>query len=130
MTQSMQYTMPLMFGFFSLQFPAGLSIYFILSNLIGIAQGYYMRWTMNREKAAKAVTESTAAANGKAPSKAQTALQTGGNQSGNGARSDGKSATSAPPTTTSSKSTKPQSSKPSQTGKLSSSKRKRRSAKR
>jgi YidC/Oxa1 family membrane protein insertase len=54
MTQSMQYTMPLMFGFFSLQFPSGLSIYFILSNLIGIAQGLYMRWHMNREKEAMA----------------------------------------------------------------------------
>jgi YidC/Oxa1 family membrane protein insertase len=38
MTQSMQYTMPIMFGLFSLQFPAGLSIYFILSNVIGIGQ--------------------------------------------------------------------------------------------
>jgi YidC/Oxa1 family membrane protein insertase len=124
MTQSMQYTMPLMFGFFSLQFPAGLSIYFILSNIIGIAQGYYMRWTMNREKAANAVAESAAAANGKAPSKAQTALQTGGNQSGNGARSDGRAASSATSTTTSSKSAKAPTTKPS------SSKRKRRSAKR
>lgn len=43
MTQSMQYTMPIMFGFFSLQFQAGLSIYFILSNIIGIAQGVYMK---------------------------------------------------------------------------------------
>ena len=42
----MTYTMPIMFGFFSLQFPAGLSIYFVLSNVIGIAQGYYMRRTM------------------------------------------------------------------------------------
>lgn len=50
MTQSMQYTMPLMFGFFSLQFPSGLSIYFILANLIGIAQGWYMRWHTKREK--------------------------------------------------------------------------------
>lgn len=41
--QSMQVTMPLMFGFFALQFPAGLSIYFVISNLIGIGQGYYMR---------------------------------------------------------------------------------------
>jgi YidC/Oxa1 family membrane protein insertase len=40
MTQSMLYTMPLMFGMFSLNFPAGLSIYFILSNVIGIGQGY------------------------------------------------------------------------------------------
>lgn len=46
MTQSMQYTMPLMFGFFSLQFQAGLSIYFVLSNLIGIGQGYYVKRLM------------------------------------------------------------------------------------
>ncbi len=46
MTQSMTYTMPIMFGFISLQFPAGLSIYFVLSNIIGIAQGYYMRHSM------------------------------------------------------------------------------------
>ncbi len=38
MTQSMAVTMPLMFGFFSLSFPSGLSIYFVVSNLIGIAQ--------------------------------------------------------------------------------------------
>lgn len=43
MTQSMQYTMPIMFGFFSLQFQAGLSVYFVLSNIIGIAQGLYMK---------------------------------------------------------------------------------------
>ena len=52
MTQSMQYTMPLMFGFFSLSFPSGLSIYFILSNLIGIGQGYLTRRNMAKEKAA------------------------------------------------------------------------------
>ena len=38
MAQSMSVTMPLMFGFFSLSFPSGLSIYFIVSNLMGIAQ--------------------------------------------------------------------------------------------
>jgi YidC/Oxa1 family membrane protein insertase len=38
MAQSMAITMPLMFGFFSLSFPSGLSIYFIVSNLVGIAQ--------------------------------------------------------------------------------------------
>ncbi|MEM7114761.1 MAG: YidC/Oxa1 family membrane protein insertase [Chloroflexota bacterium] len=52
MTQSMQYTMPLMFGFFSLTFPAGLSVYFVLANIIGIGQGYYMRRTMADERAA------------------------------------------------------------------------------
>ncbi len=52
MTQSMQYTMPIMFGFFSLSFPAGLSIYFILANIIGIGQGYYMRQATAHERAA------------------------------------------------------------------------------
>jgi YidC/Oxa1 family membrane protein insertase len=46
MTQSMQYTMPIMFGFFSLQFPAGLSIYFVLANIIGIGQGFLTLKTM------------------------------------------------------------------------------------
>ncbi len=50
MTQSMQWTMPIMFGFFSLQFQAGLSIYFVLSNIIGIGQGYYMRRSMAQLK--------------------------------------------------------------------------------
>ncbi|MGW8319012.1 MAG: YidC/Oxa1 family membrane protein insertase [Candidatus Promineifilaceae bacterium] len=50
MTQSMQYTMPLMFGFFSLSFPAGLSIYFILSSLIGIGQGYITQRSMAKER--------------------------------------------------------------------------------
>jgi YidC/Oxa1 family membrane protein insertase len=53
MTQSMQYTMPIMFGFFSLSFPAGLSIYFILSNIIGIGQGYLTRQSMAKERAAR-----------------------------------------------------------------------------
>jgi YidC/Oxa1 family membrane protein insertase len=43
MSQSMQYTMPIMFGVFSLSFQSGLSIYFVLSNLIGMAQGLYTR---------------------------------------------------------------------------------------
>lgn len=38
MGQSMMYTMPLMFGFFALSFAAGLSIYFVISNLIGVLQ--------------------------------------------------------------------------------------------
>ncbi len=54
MTQSMQYTMPLMFGLFSLQFPSGLSIYFLLANLIGIVQGLYMRRVTERDKAERA----------------------------------------------------------------------------
>lgn len=50
--RSMQYTMPAMFGLFSLQFPAGVSIYFIFSSLIGILQSMIVK----RERdAAKAV---------------------------------------------------------------------------
>jgi len=40
MNRQMMMMMPLMFGLFSLQFATGLSIYFIISNLIGIAQFY------------------------------------------------------------------------------------------
>ncbi len=54
MTQTMLYTMPIMFGFFSLQFPAGLSIYFVLVNIIGIGQGFYMKQQMAAEKARRA----------------------------------------------------------------------------
>jgi YidC/Oxa1 family membrane protein insertase len=54
MSQSMLYTMPIMFGFFSLQFPAGLSIYFVLVNIIGIGQGFYMKRSMAEEKARRA----------------------------------------------------------------------------
>ncbi|MBK8900750.1 MAG: membrane protein insertase YidC [Anaerolineaceae bacterium] len=57
MTQSMQYTMPIMFGFFSLSFQSGLSIYFILSNVIGIVQGLYTRRVMEAEKEAMAVAK-------------------------------------------------------------------------
>ena len=38
MTKSMTTIMPIMFGFFSLSFSVGLSIYFVTSNLIGMAQ--------------------------------------------------------------------------------------------
>lgn len=38
MSQSMGTIMPLMYGFFALSFSVGLSVYFIVSNLVGIAQ--------------------------------------------------------------------------------------------
>ncbi len=60
MTQSMQYTMPLMFGFFALQFPAGLSLYFVLSNIIGMGQGLLVRNTTPDNKA-KAVPDAAPA---------------------------------------------------------------------
>ncbi len=58
MTQSMQYTMPLMFGFFALQFPAGLSLYFVLSNLVGVGQGWLIRRNMQEEASGPAPTMS------------------------------------------------------------------------
>jgi len=42
MTQQMQVMMPLMFGFIALQYATGLSIYFIISNLIAIVQYYFI----------------------------------------------------------------------------------------
>ena len=45
MNQSMTVMMPLMFGFFSLNFSTGLSLYFIVSNIIGIiTQGFISGW--------------------------------------------------------------------------------------
>ncbi len=45
MGQSMTLMMPLMFGFFSLNFSTGLSFYFIISNIIGIVtQGLISGW--------------------------------------------------------------------------------------
>jgi YidC/Oxa1 family membrane protein insertase len=45
MTQSMTMMMPLMFGFFSLSFSTGLSLYFVVSNIIGIVtQGFISGW--------------------------------------------------------------------------------------
>jgi YidC/Oxa1 family membrane protein insertase len=38
MNQSMQIMMPLMFGFFALQFSSALAIYFVISNVVGVAQ--------------------------------------------------------------------------------------------
>jgi YidC/Oxa1 family membrane protein insertase len=93
MSQSMMYTMPLMFGFFSVQFPSGLSIYFILANIIGIAQGLYMKRITDREKAERAARGETR------PTIIEAEKATKSRPSANGA-SDGKSkpngTTSAP----------------------------------
>jgi YidC/Oxa1 family membrane protein insertase len=72
MSQSMQWTMPIMFGFFSLQFQAGLSIYFVLSNIIGIGQGFYMRRSMAQLKEQQATKKkSSSAGSVPAPVKAE-----------------------------------------------------------
>ena len=40
--QILLWTMPVMFGFFTLQFPAGLGIYILFSNVLGIVIQYYI----------------------------------------------------------------------------------------
>ena len=60
MTRQMNLIMPMMFGLFALQFASGLSIYFIVSNLVGTAQS----WLMNRrweKKPVLAIAEAGAA---------------------------------------------------------------------
>ena len=49
MNQSMQVMLPLMFGFFALSFSSALSIYFVISNVVGVAQyGIINRWFRGR----------------------------------------------------------------------------------
>ena len=36
MNQTMQVTMPLMFGFLTMQWPSGLAIYFVVTNIVSI----------------------------------------------------------------------------------------------
>ncbi|MBC8265030.1 MAG: membrane protein insertase YidC [Anaerolineales bacterium] len=45
MTQSMQITMPLMFGFITMSLASGLAVYFVISNLVGIAIQYFITGT-------------------------------------------------------------------------------------
>ena len=48
--QMMTLMMPLMIGWFSLNLPSGLSVYWIVGNIIGIAQQYIMnRSSLGRE---------------------------------------------------------------------------------
>lgn len=42
MNQTMQYTMPLMFGFMTLQFASGLAIYWFISNVVSIVIQYFV----------------------------------------------------------------------------------------
>lgn len=51
MNQTMSMMMPLMIGFFSLQTPIGLGLYWIVSNVIGVGQYYLMKPKMDALKA-------------------------------------------------------------------------------
>jgi len=83
MNQSMLVTMPLMMGFFSAQYAAGLSVYFVISNLIGIAQYFLFRshyvlpTPVNGDQSAnKADTTSGKRAEAKSPGKAPVKAKT------------------------------------------------------
>ena len=41
MNQTMMYMMPLMFAFFTLQFPSGLALYWVATNVIGVVLQYF-----------------------------------------------------------------------------------------
>jgi YidC/Oxa1 family membrane protein insertase len=64
MTRQMNIIMPMMFGLFALQFASGLSIYFIVSNVVGAAQSWLMnrRWQQNPVLAPATATASTSKA--------------------------------------------------------------------
>ena len=88
-TQSMQYTMPIMFGFFSLQFQAGLSIYFVLSNIIGIAQGLYMQRVMSSAEVQSKPEPALAVADTKSEPTLEESLGKNGAKSGDETRPKG-----------------------------------------
>ena len=48
MNQQMQIMMPLMFGFISITYASGLSIYFIISNLVTMVQYFFIRRDQNK----------------------------------------------------------------------------------
>jgi YidC/Oxa1 family membrane protein insertase len=57
MSQQMQLWMPLMFGVISVQYATGLSIYFIISNLFGMAQYYFLRTTRDEDEESKVISK-------------------------------------------------------------------------
>jgi len=66
MSRQMNIMMPLMFGLFALQFASGLSIYFIVSNIVGIAQYYLIG---RRLRPASGVAKGSKIVPSKAPAK-------------------------------------------------------------
>jgi YidC/Oxa1 family membrane protein insertase len=91
MTQSMQYTMPVMFGFFALQFPAGLSLYFVLSNLIGMGQGIIIRRSADEPDETKTAAKGKQAGEGAKSSASGSETSGGDKKDGQRAKKGGKS---------------------------------------
>lgn len=72
MNQTMQIMMPLMLGFFSMQFASGLALYFIISNLVGVTIQYFtpgwVGFSLGRFKFSPATATAGAGAQGGTPS--------------------------------------------------------------
>ncbi len=67
--QIMQWMMPMMFGFFMLQSPAGLGIYWLVNNLLGIGQYYLTKPTIDAAKAQYGVATPASGSTKNAPAK-------------------------------------------------------------
>jgi YidC/Oxa1 family membrane protein insertase len=90
MTRSMTTIMPLMFGFFSLTFSVGLSIYFVVSNVVGIIQYSMMgkaEWGRLLGRAPAAVPKPATAAAGAGGSSGALAANASSSNSNSGASS-------------------------------------------
>ncbi len=59
MNQTMQLMMPLMFGYFTMQFSSGLALYFVISNVIGIAIQWVVEKITDRSMALEAAGQVT-----------------------------------------------------------------------
>jgi len=91
MQQSMTVTMPLMFGFFAMQMPAGLSIYFIVSNLVGMAaQWGTNRWLSGDDAPAEAASAKPVASRQPAASADRRAIRMASDPTANSNDENGK----------------------------------------
>jgi YidC/Oxa1 family membrane protein insertase len=80
MSQSMMLTMPLMFAFITINYASGLAVYFIISNLVGMAIQYFINRALPAPqtaagvaaKPAKTVKEAPAPASPSAPVRSQS----------------------------------------------------------
>ncbi len=78
MSQSMMITMPLMFGYLAMQMPAGLSIYFIVSNIVGIGiQWLTSRWLNGGTEGGKEPARRLPSSNGSGAEKDDEATKRG-----------------------------------------------------
>lgn len=83
-TQQITLIMTFMFGFFTLQVPAGLTLYWVTSNLLQMGQTWFMMRTMPAPALAPAVVDSTASmVEEKSPATKSGANKQSGSKQGN-----------------------------------------------